>query len=247
LVDTADAWWIELGRPDPFTLVEVGAGDGSRAADFLAAGPECLTALRYVLVEEDAALRHQHPTYLPIESPVFVLGPVDAGDDDEAGRPVAGIGPLITSLAEPPVVDVPAAVVALGWLSRLPSDRLEWRDGAWWEVRLAATAAGLSELLVTLDEPRAAALSAWTAASTPPDGARYALLGPAVDWLARTIRVAEAGRLAIVDRWSAVTSPLPEGEVPPLALDQLAAVRRSLEPAPEDLFPPLAIVTWRLG
>jgi hypothetical protein len=254
LVDAVDAWWMELGRPEPFTVVEVGAGDGSRAAAFLAAGPECLTALRYVLVEEDPALRHQHPTYLPIESPIFVLGPVDAdgdGDDDEAARPIAGIGPLITSLAEPPVVDVPAVVVALGWLSRLPSDRLEWRAGTWWEVRLAAAAddrdAELSELLVALDEPRAAAVSAFTAATTPPDRARYALLGPAVDWLARTVRVAEAGRLAVIDRWSAVTSPLPEGEDPPLALDQLAAVRRPLEPAPEALFPPLAIVTWRLG
>jgi NADH dehydrogenase [ubiquinone] 1 alpha subcomplex assembly factor 7 len=254
LVDAVDAWWIELGRPDPFTLVEVGAGDGSRAAAFLASGPECLTALRYVLVEEDAALRHQHPTYLPIESPIFVLGPVDAdgdGDDDEAARPVAGIGPLLTSLAEPPVVDVPAVVVALGWLSRLPSDRVEWRDGTWWEVRLAAAAddrdAELSELLVPLDEPRATAVVALTEGSARPEGGRFALLGPAVEWLGRTVRVAEAGRLAVIDRWSGVTSPLPEGEVPPLALDQLAAVRRPLEPAPEELFPSLAIVTWRLG
>jgi hypothetical protein len=253
LVDAVDAWWMDLGRPDPFTLVEVGAGDGTRAAAFLAAGPECLTALRYVLVEEDAALRHQHPTHLPIESPIFVLGPVDAdGDDgdDETARPVAGIGPLLTSLAEPPVVDVPAVVVAIGWLSRLPSDRLEWRDGAWWEVRLAASAgagAGLSELLVPLDEPRAAAITALTAATTPPDRGRYALLGPAVEWLVRTIRLADAGRLAVLDLWSAVTSPLLEGEVPPLALDQLAAVRRPLEPGLEELFPPLAIVTWRLG
>jgi hypothetical protein len=252
LVDAVDAWWVELGRPDPFTLVEIGAADGTRAAAFLAAGPECLTALRYVLVEEDATLRHQHPTHLPIESPIFVLGPVDAdGDDDdrETARPVAGIGPLITSLAEPPVVDVPAVVVAIGWLSRLPSDRLEWRNDTWWEVRLAADAgAELSELLVPLDEPRAAAAAALTEGTAlPGERARFAVLGPAVEWLARTVRVAEAGRLAVIDRWSAVTSPLPEGGVPPLALDQLAAVRRPLEPAREELFPPLAIVTWRLG
>jgi hypothetical protein len=250
LVDAVDAWWIELGRPDPFTLVEVGAGDGTRAAAFLAAGPESLSALRYVLVEDDAGLRHRHPTHLPIESPIFVLGPVDADgdDDDETARPVAGIGPLITSLAEPPVVDVPAVVAAIGWLSRLPSDRVEWRDGAWWEVRLAAAAAAeLSELLVPLDAPRAAAMSALTEGAARPDHARFALLGPSVEWLARTVRVAQAGRLAVLDRWSVVTSPLPEGEVPPLALDQLASVRRPLQPAPEELFPPLAVVTWRLG
>ena len=68
-VDAVDTWWGELGRPDPFTLVEVGAGDGSRAAAFLGAGPECLTALRYVLVEDDAHLRaaaaHPPPDRVP--------------------------------------------------------------------------------------------------------------------------------------------------------------------------------------
>jgi hypothetical protein len=254
LVDAVDRWWAELGRPDPITLVEVGAGDGSRAAAFLGAGPECLTALRYVLVEDDAHLRHQHATYLPIESPLFVLGPVEAaGEDDELTGPVAGIGPLVTSLAEPPEAGGAAVVAAIGWLSRLPSDRLEWRDGAWSEVRLSAgrqPGGGLTELLVPLDPERAAAANALTretVLTVQSDGARIALLGPAVEWVASTLRVAEAGRLAVIDRWSPVTRPLPGGEAPPLALDQLAAVRRPVEPAPEDLFPGWAVVTWRLG
>jgi hypothetical protein len=250
-VNAVDDWWVELGRPDPFTLVEVGAGDGSRAAAFLGAGPECLTALRYVLVEDDAHLRHQHATHLPIESPVFVLGPVDAsGDDDEAVRPRAGIGPLATSLAEPPVVEGPAVVVVIGWLSRQPSDRLEWRNGVWWEVRLAAgreAGAGLTELLVPVDQERAARAEAMAADRPRPDGARFASQGSAVEWLAHTLRAAEDGRLAIVDRWSDVMSVLAYGEVPPLALDQLSALRRPLQPAPVGLFPGIAVVTWRLG
>ena len=213
LVDAVDRWWVELGRPDPITMVEVGAGDGRRAAAFLGAGPECLTALRYVLVEEDAHLRHQHATHLPIESPVFVLGPVEAaGEDDELIGPVAGIGPLVTSLAEPPEAGGAAVVAVIGWLSRLPSDRLEWRDGAWSEVRLAAShqpGSGLTELLVPLDPERAEAANALTretALTVRSDGARIALLGPAVEWVASTLRVAEAGRLAVIDRWSPVTS-----------------------------------------
>jgi hypothetical protein len=250
LVDAVDDWWVELGRPDPLTLVEVGAGDGTRAAAFLGRGPESLTALRYVLVEDDPVMRHQHPAHLPIESPIFVLGPVDADDDDsEAARPVGGIGPLITSLGEPPVVDGPAVVIVIGWLSRQPSDRFEWRDGSWWEVRLAAAGeagAQIAELLVPLDEPRAAAAEALAEKGYPrPDGGRFAHLGPAVEWIAGTVRTAEAGRLAVIDRWSPLTGPLAPGEVPPLALDQLAAVRRPLEAAPAELFPGLAIVTWR--
>jgi hypothetical protein len=249
LVDAVDGFWLELGRPDPFTLVEVGAGDGTRAAAFLGAGAECLTALRYVLVEGDAHLRHQHATYLPIESPVFVLGPVEGGDDEEPVRPVTGIGPLVTSLGEPPVVDGAAVLVAIGWLSRQPSDRLEWRDGAWWEVRLSAggqQSSQLSELRVPLDEERSGAAERLIEAPRL-EGARYAVLGPALEWLAQTLRVAEAGRLAVVDRWSAVTSVLAVGEVPPLALDQLSAVRRPVEQAPVEIFPEMAVVSWRLG
>jgi hypothetical protein len=253
LVDAVDRWWVELGRPDPFTLAEVGAGDGRRAARFLGEGPECLRALRYVLVEDDAALRRQHLVHLPIESPIFVLGPVVVGgeeDDDEIVRPVAGIGPLVTSLPELPVVEGPAVVAAIGWLSRQPSDRLEWRDGSWWEVRLAASPASpdqLSELLVPLDGPRASEADSLTARASRRDGSRFAQLGPAAQWVTQALRLAGGGWLAVVDRWTQVTDALAPGEVPPLALDQLATVRRPVWPAPAELFPGLALVAWRLG
>jgi hypothetical protein len=268
MVDAIDAWWVQSGCPDPFTLVEIGAGDGSRVEAFLAAGPACLTAIRCVLVEVDPVLRDRQRVRLPIESPIFVLGPVgtDNGengdlDDDEHVKAVAGIGPLITSLPEPPVVDGDALVLAVGWVSRLPSDRLEWRDGRWWEIRLAAGDDGqLSELPIPLDRDRALGadrLMEGTGASGPPaatagpalrpDGARYAVLTPAVDWLAGTVRIAGSGWLVVIDRWTEVTRPLAHGEVPPVALDQLAAVRRPIEATPVGLFPEMSMVSWRLG
>lgn len=252
LVDTVDAWWAEMGRPDPFTLVEIGAGAGTRAAAFLGLGPECLTALRYVLVDDDPAALAQHGLRLPVESPVLVLGPV--GDDeaeDDGAAAVEGIGPLLTSLTEPPVVDGPAAVVAVGWVGRLPSDRVEWRDGRWWEVRLAATVApadgGLDELLVPLDEERQVASEGLVGTAARPSAARYAQLGPAADWLSGALRIAPSGRLGVIDRWTLVTGPLAVGEVPPLAVDQLAAVRRPIEARPEEIFSGWAVVFWRLG
>ena len=66
-------------------------------------------------------------------------------------------------------------------------------------------------------------------------------------WLAGALRIAGSGRLVVIDRWTEVTRPLAPGEAPPLALDQLAAVRRPLEPAPVGLFPGMSMVTWRLG
>ncbi len=273
-VDAVDTWWAEFGRPDPFTLVEVGAGDGTRAQAYLAAGPECLTALRYVLVDDDPGHREQQRAHLPIESPILVLGPVgpdqEEDDDEQHGRAVEGIGPLITSLGEPPVVDGTAVVLVIGWVSRLPSDRLEWRHGSWWEIRLAAprqagtgAAAGtsyapdshpdphrdevLTELPVPLDPERARFADQLTGPPPRPEGARYAVLGPAVDWLTHTLRVAGTGRLVIVDRWTEVTGPLAPGQVPPLDLSQLTTARRPIERAPVTLFPELSMVSWRLG
>src|SRR5215211_1772974 len=52
-----DRAWTELARPDPFVVVDAGAGRGRLAADVLRAEPECSSALRYVLVERSAALR----------------------------------------------------------------------------------------------------------------------------------------------------------------------------------------------
>ena len=61
LARALDAWWSELGRPAPFTVVEAGAGRGALAKAVLAAAPACGPALRYVAVERSAALRSQHP------------------------------------------------------------------------------------------------------------------------------------------------------------------------------------------
>ncbi|MGF1517887.1 MAG: class I SAM-dependent methyltransferase, partial [Nodosilinea sp.] len=53
--------WQHLGRPDPFALVEMGAGQGLIAADVLGAlqnhSPDCFAALNYQIVEKSDRLR----------------------------------------------------------------------------------------------------------------------------------------------------------------------------------------------
>ena len=53
--------WEALERPDVFTLMEMGAGQGLVAGDAIAHlkthHPTCFTALRYIIVEKSAALR----------------------------------------------------------------------------------------------------------------------------------------------------------------------------------------------
>ena len=61
LARALDAWWSELGEPDPFTVVEAGAGRGTLAKAVMAAGPACGPVLRYVAVERSKALRSLNP------------------------------------------------------------------------------------------------------------------------------------------------------------------------------------------
>jgi SAM-dependent MidA family methyltransferase len=56
-----DTWWHEMSEPDPFVVVDAGAGPGTLARSVLAARPECGGALRYVAVELSADQRAAHP------------------------------------------------------------------------------------------------------------------------------------------------------------------------------------------
>ncbi len=59
-----DAWWIELGRPDPFWVIDAGAGPGTLARTIDAAAPACAAVWRYVAVEVSDQQRRQHPPWV---------------------------------------------------------------------------------------------------------------------------------------------------------------------------------------
>jgi hypothetical protein len=235
-----DRWWHQAGRPDPYPVVEVGAGDGTRAARVLGLGPECLDALRYILVGSVGA-----EFVLPVEAPAFLFPPGESDDPDETPPPATGFGPIVTSLDDLPRLSGVASVFAVDWLSRLPSDRVEWHEGHWHEVRLAAAGEKLAEVLVPLDAGRHATLDALI--PRPSEGGRFALLGRASAWVGSALRTAESGVLAVVDHWTETTEPNKRDEAPPLAVDQLSRARRPRDPGPEPVLPGLGVVTWSLG
>ena len=72
-----DAEWDRLGRPEPFTFVEAGAGPGTLARAVIAARPTCADALRYIAVEVSAAQRELHPP--EVESVATLPGEVKSG------------------------------------------------------------------------------------------------------------------------------------------------------------------------
>ena len=260
-----DEIWYHEGHPDPFTYVDVAAGDGRRARELLRLGPECLGALRIVLVDDDPAMRERQAEQVSIEAPALTLGPVATSEDpDEGGRPLPGIGPLATSLPDlPALASASVAVVAVyGWLGRQPSDRCVWKDGAWWEVRLGVVPPAddvLSELLLPLAAEKAEAME--QIARGRFDGALYKVPVGAVRWLRDALAAAESGWLLALDRWTLHDEPvvssespltpgagndLAGGEASPVPLYQLATVRRPVD-GPVSAVGPLEVVRWRLG
>jgi len=131
-----DTWWAAIGEPDPFVVVEAGAGVGTLAAAVVAAGPRCAPVLRYLLVERSEVLRRHPAKGLHVEPASLVLGPAS---DDEAdpvpGRAVAvgdrprdcllggsaarAGGPRLASLPELPVGPFDGVVIANELLDNL--------------------------------------------------------------------------------------------------------------------------------
>jgi SAM-dependent MidA family methyltransferase len=184
-----DAWWDDLGRPDPFVVVEAAAGAGTLARAVLDAAPTCAPAMRYLLVERSPALRERQHASVAAEPAAWVLGPAAAGDDEDEGRrSLPGRGPLVASLAELPV----------GPLDNLAFALLERRGGAWLEVRVGEGDDGQLEEVLAPALPALAA-EADRHAPDPPEGSRIPLQHQAQEWLRRALRLLERGRVVVVD------------------------------------------------
>jgi SAM-dependent MidA family methyltransferase len=189
-----DDWWLDLGAPDPYVVVEAGAGAGTLARHVLDAGPRCAPALRYVLVERSERLRDVQHGRLPMEPARQVLGPAVITDPDEGPRPQPGVGPLVTSLAELPQLSFTGAVVANELLDNLPFALLEKEPLGWAEVRVDDQ---LRETLVPAANDLA--LHADRLAPDAPAGSRVPLQRPATAWVRSALGVLERGRITAFD------------------------------------------------
>jgi SAM-dependent MidA family methyltransferase len=192
-----DTWWRQLGRPDPFVVVDAGAGPGTLARAVLAAQPACSGALRYVLCERSAAQRARHGEGLPLVPAAQAFSRPrsddEAAEEEEPIIDVTGRGPLVVSLGELPVGPFTGVVLANELLDNLPFDLLV-HDGAWREARVAVGSDGrLVELLVPARVlPAGLALHA-------PHGGRAPVAGAAADWLAGALERLERGVVVMID------------------------------------------------
>ncbi len=172
-----DAWWRELGEPDPFTVIEVGAGRGALAISVRAAAPACGHALEYLLVERSAALRQLQAEHLPI------------GNQE---------GPRFRFLSEVPEGPVRGVILANELLDNLPFRLLERTEGGWCEVLALPGEDGTLREGLGLVQPE---LDAWMerlAPGTAP-GARVPLQEQAMSWLEGVLGRVVEGRLVVLD------------------------------------------------
>jgi SAM-dependent MidA family methyltransferase len=199
-----DGAWSELSRPDPFVVVDAGAGRGRLASDVLRAEPECARALRYVLVERSAALRAAQRELLTLEPADRAFGPAEPIEGDveaeEAPRPVAGAGPIVTALPELPALEIEAGVfVANELLDNLPFRIVERTGDAWTEVRVGLGDTGFVEVAVPASSEVATAADEVAAGVAVPTGARLPVPTATADWLAECGRALRRGYLVVVD------------------------------------------------
>jgi SAM-dependent MidA family methyltransferase len=202
-----DNAWAELGQPDPFVVVDAGAGRGRLAADVLRAEPDCGRALRYVLVERSAELLAAQRELLAVEPADRALGPAVRIEPDEAPRPITGVGPIVTSLRELPAIEIPAGVViANELLDNLPFRIVERTGNGWSEIRVGANDSGFAEITVPAAPDVADAADDVAAGAAIPDGARLPVPTATVDWLAACGHALRRGFLVVVDFADSVAS-----------------------------------------
>ena len=170
-----DDAWERLGRPDPFDVVEAGAGSGALAGAVVHARPACGAALRYTAVEVSPVLR--------------------------AGA-AARLGPSVTVTAELAVSRVTGVVLANELLDNLAFDVYARGVTGWREVRVglaegAPAQGALVEVEVAARPSVERTLS--TLAAEAPAGARVPWQVGGARWLRRALAVLERGEVTVVD------------------------------------------------
>lgn len=196
LANALDAWWDELGRPDPFLVVEAGAGTGTLARTVLDSSPACQLALRYILVESSPIARAGQNERLSLEPPVSALGPSVDNEDGGAVR-VEGAGPIVTSLPDLPAGPIRGIVLANELLDNLPFDVFQRQGDGWVEIRVGERDGRLVELAAPAQPRDIETLKKLV--DDCPEGAVVPLQRAAQSYLRDALARVEDGRVVFID------------------------------------------------
>jgi len=190
-----DARWHSGGRPDPYIVVEGGAGVGTLCCDVFELSPECADALRWVMVETSGVQR---------DAAMARLGGETFADVDEL--PVAAMADLGQLRLEHPA----HVVLSNELLDNLPVRVV--RRGQQWEELFVALGdqrgddQQLQELWLPLGNN--AARRAEHYGSSVQDGAEFPLADHAVQWIGRALGLLEPTGLLLAFDYGASTVEL---------------------------------------
>ena len=184
-----DEVWRALGSPEPFVVVEFGAGPGTLARSIALAAPACSSVLRYVMVERSARQRVLHAEHLE-----GWVGDLDATRLDEFVHDV-GPGPRFASSASTPSGYCGLAL-ANELLDNLAFDIVR-HDGAGTFERLDVHHGvdGLEFVSVATDVPDVLAVIL----RATPAGEWMPLQERAAEWLREVISGLDCGVVLVVD------------------------------------------------
>jgi SAM-dependent MidA family methyltransferase len=205
-----DSWWDDLGRVDPFVVVEPGAGPGGLIAAILAAEPNCASALRWLLVERSVGMRElQRTRRLPLVDVTQIMGVLrHEPDDDEDATFLRGQGPLVAQLAELPLGAEVHVIVANELLDNMPFDVAVMQGDGWAEVRVDVVADGRADGRFTeIVVPGSDALSQYCEryAGPVPIGTRIPVQSEARRWLIEALASVSRGRIVLIDYGASTT------------------------------------------
>ena len=203
-----DTVWHELGQPDPFVIVEGGAGRGTLCRDVLQNVSACRRAVQYVMVERVERQRAE------------ALERVEA----------LGADVPVTALADLPTGPLVGVVLANELLDNLPFRLLERSETGWREVHIQhsqiATGPSRTEECDGASErqqpPAAAGSAAEVLLEAPPEAAamadalvpdavpraRVPLQLKAAVWIRRALRLLRRGRVLVFDYGVPTTAEL---------------------------------------
>jgi SAM-dependent MidA family methyltransferase len=192
-----DAWWDATGRPDPFVLLEGGAGPGTLARSLHRARPRCRGSLVHVLVERADAQRRLHAAHLAPH-----VGDVDGADLDAlVARPLGGTGPVVVSAARLPAVPVVGVVLANELLDNLAFDIVRRAPGSPTvieELRVATTGPDILDL-VAVTVPDVTPERAWRVLDGVLPGVWVPDQGTAAAWVLEAGERLTDGRVVVLD------------------------------------------------
>ena len=199
-----DRVWHELGRPDPFMVVEGGAGRGTLCRQVLQHAGECRQVLRYVMVER---VDRQRAEALAAIADMHNRLPASPAAEPRAGpsdEPLAGSEQTVLAVSALPAGPLAGVVLANELLDNLPFRLLERSTDGWQEVHVSP--GDFTEVLTPAPDDAAAMADALAPDAEP--GARVPLQLKAAVWIRRALRLLERGRLLVFDYGVPTTAEL---------------------------------------